>query len=149
MTEERQEHLVALGGSYLTPSFEHARVADAMRAGVVTCPPETSMAAVARIMASNHVHAVVVTGLADGPPWGVVSDRDLLAVAAEAEDRLAGSCAGTELVTVAPGEPLRAAVELMRRHGVTHVLVGDPQSGPPIGVLSTLDVAGIVAWGRG
>jgi CBS domain-containing protein len=50
---------------------------------------------------------------------------------------------------VKPSEPLRAAVELMRRHGVTHLLVGDPKSDHPIGVLSSLDVAGIVAWGRG
>ena len=50
---------------------------------------------------------------------------------------------------VKPSERLEAAVELMRRHGVTHVLVGDPESERPIGVLSSLDVAGVVAWGRG
>ena len=60
MSEKEQGQLVALQGSYLTPSLEHARVADAMRAGVISCPPDTSMEDVARIMASNHVHAVVV-----------------------------------------------------------------------------------------
>ena len=149
MSNTEQGQLVALEGSYLTPSFEHARVADAMRAGVISCPPDTSMEAVARIMATNHVHAVVVTGLAEGAPWGVVSDRELLAVAADARDRLAGSCATTDPVMVKPSERLEEAVELMRRHGVTHLLVGDPVSAHPIGVLSSLDVAGTVAWGRG
>ena len=74
MTDTPQSRLVALEGSYLTPSFEHARVADAMRTGVITCPPDTSMESVARIMATNHVHAVVTTGLAGGAPWGIVSD---------------------------------------------------------------------------
>jgi CBS domain-containing protein len=50
---------------------------------------------------------------------------------------------------VKPSERLDTAVELMQRHGVTHLLVGDPKAGHPIGVLSTLDVAGIVAWARG
>jgi hypothetical protein len=37
----------------------------------------------------------------------------------------------------------------MEQQGTTHLLVGDPESHHPIGVLSSLDVAGIVAWGRG
>jgi CBS domain-containing protein len=147
MTEKTAGPLVAPQGSYLTPSFEHARVVDAMRVGVISCPPDTSMETVARIMASNHVHAVVV--LAGDAPWGVVTDHDLLGVASAATDRLAGSCATSDPVMVSPSESLVAAVELMEKRGVTHLLVGDPQAGPPVGVLSSLDVAGIVAWGRG
>jgi hypothetical protein len=37
----------------------------------------------------------------------------------------------------------------MERHGTTHLLVGESDSAQPVGVLSSLDVAGIVAWGRG
>jgi hypothetical protein len=37
----------------------------------------------------------------------------------------------------------------MRERGVTHLVVGDPGSDHPIGILSTLDVAGIVGFGRG
>ena len=68
-------------GSYLIPAFQHARVADAMRPGVISCPPDSSMRDVARIMTSNHIHAVVVRGVAEGGAWGVVTDRDLLAAA--------------------------------------------------------------------
>jgi len=90
-----------------------------------------------------------VTGLAGGAPWGVVTDRGLLAVAGDAADRLAGSCATTSPPMIDPGEPLANAVELMARHGVSHLLVGEGERAQPIGVLSSLDVAGIVAWGRG
>jgi CBS domain-containing protein len=34
----------------------------------------------------------------------------------------------------------------MDEHDVTHLIVAD--SGRPIGILSTLDVAGVLAWGR-
>jgi CBS domain-containing protein len=149
MTEKAQGRLVTFEGSCLPPSFEHARVADAMRTGVITCPPDTSMKVVAKIMATNHVHAVVVSGLAAGAPWGVVTDQDLLAVAPNVADRLAGSCATAEPIMVKPSDRLDAAVELMRGRGVAHLLVGDPESDHPVGVLSSLDVAGIVAWGRG
>jgi len=135
-------------GSYLTPSFRHARVADAMRPGVISCPPDSSMRDVARIMSTNHVHAVVVRGVAGGGAWGVVTDRDLLKVAPGAEGQDAGSCASEVLVTIAPDEPLETACELMRAHSVSHVMVIDPQRNQPLGVVSTLDVAGIVAWGQ-
>lgn len=135
-------------GSYLIPSFQHASVADAMRPGVISCPPDSSMSDVARIMTTNHVHAVVVRGIAGGGAWGVVTDRDLLTVASGAEDQNAGSSASEVLVTIAPEERLEVACELMRAHGVSHVMVVDPQHNQPLGVVSTLDVAGIVAWGR-
>jgi hypothetical protein len=43
-------------GSYVTPGFERATVADAMHVGIVTCPPRASLAIVARTMA-NHTMA--------------------------------------------------------------------------------------------
>jgi hypothetical protein len=36
----------------------------------------------------------------------------------------------------------------MQAHSVSHVMVVDPGSNEPLGVVSTLDVAGIVAWGE-
>ena len=137
-----------IGGSYVAPSLQHARVSDAMRPGVITCPPDLSMRDVARIMVTNHIHAVVVRGVKGTGAWVVVTDRDLLAIAPGAEDAQAGTCASEVLVTVAPDEPLETARELMRAHGVAHVMVVDPKHNQPLGVVSTLDVAGIVAWGQ-
>jgi CBS domain-containing protein len=36
----------------------------------------------------------------------------------------------------------------MVEHEVRHALVVDPRSGRPVGVLSTLDLAGVLAAGR-
>jgi CBS domain-containing protein len=133
-------------GSFLAPSFEHARVEDVMRHGVISCEPETPLRGVARIMASYHVHAVVVA--LGGDIWGVISAWDLLVAAGTERERLsAGEIASTEFVTVSPGASLGEAAQLMREHEVSHVIACEP-GGRPRGVLSTLDIAGTLAWGE-
>ena len=133
-------------GSYRTPSFEHARVRDAMHPGVVACAAETPLVTVAQIMAQRHIHSVVVSDLPDGR-WGVVSDLDLLGtVDSDVEALTAGEVAATEAPTVEAEETLERASQVMREHGVTHLIV--VERGRAIGVVSTLDVAGILAWGR-
>jgi len=141
-------------GSYLTPSFEAATVADAMRAGVMSCPPDLPAATAARMMATHHIHAVVVEGVHADPVrgeslvWGVVSDMDLLRAARGGiEGVTVGEIAKTEPVTVEPSLSLDAAAQLMDEHNTSHLIVMQGQR--PIGVLSTLDVAGVLAWGRG
>jgi CBS domain-containing protein len=37
----------------------------------------------------------------------------------------------------------------MADHNVSHLVVVQPHSGQPVGVLSTLDIAGVLAWGGG
>jgi CBS domain-containing protein len=143
----------ALEGSWLDPAFEHARVSDAMRAGVITCPPDTSLKMVARMMASYHIHSVVVRGAdlertGSEEPWGIVSDLDMVAAGAEAEDRTAGSACATQVITVEPDETLERAAQLMTEHETSHLVVVDSATHTPIGVLSTLDIAGVIAWGR-
>jgi CBS domain-containing protein len=43
--------------------------------------------------------------------------------------------------------PLREAAELMLTHRVTHLVVVDPGALRPVGILSSLDLAGVLAWG--
>jgi len=135
-------------GSFRIPSFEKAQVCDAMHPGIVSCTRDTSLRTVARIMAERHIHSVVVSDLGgDGPNWGVVSDVDLLGAAEGDLDGLtAGRAAGTEAPTVAPDETLSRAAQVMAEHGVSHLIV--VEAGRAVGVVSTLDVAGIIAWGR-
>jgi CBS domain-containing protein len=52
------------------------------------------------------------------------------------------------LLTVAADKTLERAAQLMAEHEVTHLLVLASGSGGPLGVLSSLDVAGVIAWGR-
>jgi CBS domain-containing protein len=133
------------------PAFADAEVVDAMRLGLITCPPEATLVDVARTMATYRVHCVVVQGFgaAGERSWGVVSDADLVRAASEGGlGRSAADVARSELVTVAADEPLGRALALMARHGVSHLVVVQGHSGDPVGVLSTLDVADVVAWGE-
>jgi CBS domain-containing protein len=138
-------------GSYLTPAFEHATVGDAMHVGIVTCPPDAPLTMVARTMATHHVHCIAVLGVhaSNGEHLvsGTISDLDLARAAWNGEDPDAGTLAATPAVTVDASAPLADAVGLMFECGVAHLVVthGDAR---PVGVLSTLDIAGIVAWGR-
>jgi CBS domain-containing protein len=50
-------------------------------------------------------------------------------------------------VSVAADDSLERAAQLMAEHEVSHLVVIQPHSGPPVGVLSALDLAGVLAWG--
>ncbi len=141
-------------GSYLMPSFRIATVADAMHPGIMAVDPDTSAIEVARIMATHHVHCVVVMGIAHSSThepsvWGIVSDIDLLerGVGPDAETTARG-LANTPIITVEPTMPLSRARELMLSHRLSHLIVEEPETHRPIGVLSTLDLAGVLAWGE-
>jgi CBS domain-containing protein len=142
-------------GSHLTAAFEHATVADAMHVGIVTCSPDAPLATVARTMATHHVRCVAVLGVHAGNGeqlvWGTISDLDLARAAYSGEEPDAGMRAGmlaeTPAVTVEATTLLTEAVGAMFERGATHLVVIDGDA-RPIGVLSTLDVAGIVATGR-
>jgi CBS domain-containing protein len=129
-------------------SLADIRVSQAMRHGVLTCQAESSLRVIARMMAENRIHSVVVTNL-DGvseTAWGIVSDIDILRSASEDPDeRTAGDIAGTELLTVEPDESLERAAQLMAEHEITHVVVVTGQR--PVGVLSSLDIAASLAAG--
>lgn len=132
--------------------LDQVRVAEAMHVGVVTCPLEAPLSEVAGLMAFHRIHCVVVREddepqTAGGAPWGIVSDRDLAAMAAlgEIDGRTAGDSAATPVVMVASDETLTRAAQLMAEHGTAHVVVVDPLTAQPAGVLSTLDLAQVVA----
>jgi CBS domain-containing protein len=142
-------------GSYLMPSLEYATVSDAAHPGIISCDPEASLTEVARLMATHHVHCVAVIGTVhddarESLVWGIVSDLDLLekglGAGAEATAR---SLVGQTVVSVEPSMPLADAAELMHKRRVSHLVVTEAQSKRPVGILSTLDIAGILAWGQG
>jgi CBS domain-containing protein len=140
-------------GSYLMPSLQHATVSDAMHPGILACEPDASLPEVARIMATHHVHCVAVVGIShEDPPcgvWSVISDLDLVrAGVRDGDGSSARTIAQQPLVTVEPSLPLREAGELMSKHGVSHLVVVEPITEQPIGILSTADIAGVLAWGE-
>lgn len=140
-------------GSYLMPAFERATVVDVMRPGVMSCAPDAPLIQVAQTMATQHVHCVVVGGMArddvggEHLVWGLVSDMDIVRAAQNGvEGRTAGDAARTELVTVDLETPLADAARLMDEHHTAHLLVMRGEH--PAGVVSSLDVAAALAWGR-
>ena len=139
----------ARAGSYLTPSFEHARVSDAMRPRVLTCAAGDPLVEVARRMATEHVHAIVVVRDGGAESWAIVADRDVLRCADRIEDLAAGDAATADAPTVVAATPLRDAARAMADRETSHAVVLDAEGGRPVGMLSSLDVAGILAWGRG
>ena len=133
--------------TFFAPKLEDATVLDAMRLGVVSCAANTQLREAARIMATYRIHSIVVFDL-EGGPWGVLSDLDLVAAAGEDLDRrTVGDVASMDLVTVTGKESLARAAQLMKERKVAHLVVVQSEDGHPVGVLSTLDVAGVMAWG--
>ena len=137
-------------GSYLMPAFERASVADVMRPGVMSCAPDAPLLTVAQTMATHHVHSVGVAtddSGCDHLVWGLVSDMDIVRAAESGiEGHTAADAARTEVVTVDLSTPLAEAARLMDRQDTAHLIV--TSGGQPAGVVSSLDLAGALAWGR-
>jgi CBS domain-containing protein len=145
-------HARAPLSTYLLPTFDHARARDAMRPWVATAGTSTPLVTAAQRMAGEQIHAIVVLGPPERDrarrPWTVLTDRDVLREAIRAEDLTAGEAAAGEVVEVHPDDPLADVAARMAEHGVTHVVVVESEKDLPVGIISTLDIARIVGWGR-
>jgi CBS domain-containing protein len=102
------------------------------------------------MMATYRVHAIVVHAPSDergGEHWGVVGDTDLIRVAHEAslDEVTAEQVAASPVLVVTTADPLGRVIQLMVEHEVTHVIVIERRSGRPLGLISTLDVARVLA----
>jgi len=119
------------------------QVEQVMHHGFVGCDFETPVTAVARKMAAHRIHCVVGFGDVSGGDtavWGVISDLDVVnALAAGGGALTAGEIAATEVVSVSPRDSLAHVAQLMREHGITHVVVVE-RSDRPVGIVSTLDL---------
>lgn len=131
-----------------TTDLSTISVAEAMHDGVISCQPDTPLSGVAERMAAESVHCIVVADSAEGDVWGIVSDLDLVAAAGvrALDEQSAGGSAASPVVTVAPRESLRRAAQLMTEHATAHLVV--VADGRPVGVLSTLDIAHVLAARR-
>jgi CBS domain-containing protein len=131
------------------PRISALLVVDAMHRGVFMCEREAPLSEIAATMARERVHCVVVeSGSGEaGPPWGIVSDLDLVAAAMvrDLDEQTAGGSAATPVVMIAPHETLERAAQLMTEHGCSHLIVVDRAHQRPVGVLSTLDMAASLA----
>ena len=127
--------------------LEAMRVRDAMHEGVLSCSADTPLSTVAELMAARGVHCIVVTQGDDLPVWGVISDLDLVAAAGvrDLDAQSAGGSAATPALAIGPDDTLQRAAQMMTEHAAAHLLVLDDESRSPVGVLSTLDMARVLA----
>jgi CBS domain-containing protein len=127
------------------PRLDLVSVEEVMHSGIIWCDPGTPLTAVARVLADERIHCVVVSGLERTPTgqhvtWGVLSDLDLMrALDADDTSPTAGSVATGPLITVEPADTVARAVALMADRGTTHVVV--VRNDFPVGIVSALDVA--------
>jgi CBS domain-containing protein len=132
-------------------SLCEAIVGDVMHLGVVTCSPDAPMWIVGRSMADHRVHCVAVAGVGatgERPQhfnWGLIDDLELVrALHRGALDEPASTIAVTGPIAVLERDSLEMAATLMIEDGARHVVVVGA-SGLPSGMVSTLDVASILA----
>jgi len=121
-----------------TSPLAGATVRTAMQLGLFHCPADADLRTVARVMAERSIHCVVVGD-------DVVSDLDLMRGLQEPDGSRAASDVATVGIRVLPNETLEAATRLMTEHGTSHLLVVSPQTGLPVGMISSLDIARFAA----
>jgi CBS domain-containing protein len=135
--------------SYFGPAFKDAQVHHVMRVGVVTCRPQTKLSDVARMMVGYDVHSIVVAEVGKAWPWGIVTSLDLARIPDDLDTLTAGDVATTDLVTIKSNEPLEEAANLMAAHGISHLIVVQPdQEDQPAGMISASDLTLALAYGR-
>ncbi|GIU86392.1 MAG: hypothetical protein KatS3mg009_0907 [Acidimicrobiia bacterium] len=115
-------------------------VADIMSAPVVTVRPSDSVAQAAARMRERRVGSVVVVD-GDERPIGILTERDMIRVAAAGTDASAAKVSEwmtPDPDTTAPGVEARAAFASLAEHGYRHIPVVD--GGRLVGIVSMRDL---------
>jgi len=127
------------------------RAREIMASNVLTCYPDTNLAAVARIMWEGDCGMVPVSDRA-GKVIGVITDRDIC-IAAGTRDRAARDILVRDVMSkslhwCAPTDDVRAALTTMRNHRVRRLPVLG-QDGRVLGIVSLNDIVmrGVTARG--
>ncbi len=104
-------------------------------------------------MAGDHIHAVVVSGIEPTPnggehlTWGLITALDLVPPRSLRRRRTRRGRAREHRDRHRRHRRIaQRAAQLMVEHQLSHLLV--VKDGLPVGVLSTLDIAGCMAWGE-
>lgn len=114
---------------------------DVMTMSLVTCPPETTVSEVARLMENRNIGNVLITK--DGELLGIVTDRDITTrvVASERDPREAviRDYMSSPVITGKPDWDVKRVADTMGRHQIRRLPIVD--KGRPVGIISLGDVA--------
>jgi CBS domain-containing protein len=137
----------------IAPQLKEAQAGAVMHPGIVTCGPDVPLWRVARSMAEHRVHCIAVSGVGEAGAhgqhfsWGLIDDMELvLAAHSGTLTRAAGTIASAAPPAVNESDTLDRAASLMISEHAPHVIVIGP-SGLPSGIISTLDIASVLAAG--
>jgi CBS domain-containing protein len=125
------------------------RVGTVMHRGVITCGPDCSGLAVARIMTAHRIHSIVV--IPPGAPPRIVTDAEI------ARALYDGTLATSSAIDIAKSaailvrdDTLSYAIGCMHEHETTHAVVVDSRRSPrAVGVLSVLNIVEVFPEGGG
>ncbi|MEE9406119.1 MAG: CBS domain-containing protein [Candidatus Aenigmarchaeota archaeon] len=115
------------------------KVKDVMKSYVVTVGPKAALDEVAKIMSANKIGSVVVVD--NGKPVGIVTDFDVVSVAAKNKNLASEKVSGVmkrNMTTASPGDDLLKAVRTMVKNGVKRAPVID--DGRLVGILTDKEV---------
>lgn len=117
------------------------RVKDVMTAGPVVLGKDAPLMEAARLMRDKGIGDVIV--VEGESAEGIVTDRDLVirgvAEGADPSTTRLGQIISSELVAVAPDDPVERAIKLMRERAVRRLPV--VEGGKPVGIVSIGDLA--------
>jgi CBS domain-containing protein len=122
------------------PTLAAFEAGEIMAPGVVACPPGAALTEVATLMCVHQVHAVVV----DRAAPGLIAARDVVRGVLGGATTAAGALA-CDPSSVGTYDTLQAVAERMAADQVEHVLVRDRGDGPVRGVVSSFDIAAVLA----
>ena len=118
------------------------QVSEVMNRNVVTIDPGESVALAARLLSRHNVGSLPVC-TSDGRLRGIVTDRDIVLRCVAAEDDPAQTPVRDIMsrapATLAPGQDILAAAQLMAQHQVRRLPV--VERGKLVGIVSLGDVA--------
>lgn len=117
-------------------------VRDVMSRGVITCAPDTPLTEVASLMARDRAGAVAVVNR-DGELVGIISRTDMVRAYLKPYANLrAEDIMTTQVATIIPDIPVRAAVQIMLDRGVHQLIILHARPAPqrPVGILTMEDI---------
>jgi CBS domain-containing protein len=107
---------------------------------VITVRPEQTLKEVAALLAEHNIGALVVVDSA-GQPVGIISERDIICVAAKHDDVLAwrvSEAMTQDLITGLPQDDLTSVAHTMQERGFRHLPI--LEHGKLVGIVSIRDV---------
>jgi len=115
------------------------RVSDIMTRHVISVGPETTLAAIAKVMIDNDIGCVLV--MEENKPIGIITERDIVKAVSQKQNPLkvkAKDIMSSPLITITPDATISEASRKMAKHKIERlpVMLGNKL----VGIITTRDI---------